>query len=277
MPNFKSILFECQGPVALLTLNRPQRANSLTQRALDEIESALDDVEADAQIRALVVTGAGKHFCSGFDLNEDAAVGEGESAWRPVLQRDFEVTMRFWHLSKPTIAAVHGAAVGGGCSIALACDLTIASESCRLGEPELKFGSSSPCLLMPWLINPKQAKELLLCGNDRIDAQLALRLGLINRIVPEGDDVRVAMEIARDLARMDPDALRLTKRTINHSYEAAGMLPALQHALDTAVAIESLSTPDRQAFKAIMLTEGLHAALAWREARFSGAQVSPHT
>lgn len=274
LSGLQTVQFSNESGVAVLTLNRPHRANALTQPMLDEIDTVLDAVEADDRVRVLVLRGAGNNFCGGFDLDEDAGLQGGVSAWRPLLQRDFDVTMRFWHLSKPTLSAVHGAAVGGGCSLALACDITVAARGSRFGEPELKFGSSSPVLLMPWLLNPKQAKELMFTANDRIDVEMALRLGLINRIVPEGQHFSATMEMATNMAVMDPEVMRMTKRAVHRSYEARGMREAMEIGLDVAVEIETLSSPDRQAFKAVLMREGLKAALQWRDGRFASQYVS---
>src|SRR6202034_4603675 len=102
---------------------------------------------------------------------------------RQVLQADFDLIMRFWHSPKPTLAAVHGYALGGGFELAMACDMTIAAEYAVFGEPEPKFGSGIVALLLPWITGPKQAKEMLLFGNDRVSAQKACQMGLVNRVV----------------------------------------------------------------------------------------------
>jgi enoyl-CoA hydratase len=153
--------------------------------------------------------------------------------------------------------------------MALACDITIAAEGTRMGEPELKFGSGIVALLLPWLTGPKKAKELILTGHDRLDASEAAALGLVNRVVPAGKEFETAMAVARDIAVMDADAVRLTKEAINRSYEIMGMGEALKMALDVDVEIESLDTPDRRTFTEISRKEGLKAAIAWRDARFS--------
>ena len=172
-------------------------------------------------------------------------------------------------MSKPTISAVHTYCLAGGCELALACDITIAAEGTRFGEPELKFGSGIVALLLPWLTNPKRAKELILTGNDKLDARDALAMGLINRVVPAGEELDTALAVARDIAVMDADAVRLTKQAINRTYEMMGMGQALAMALDIDVQIESLETAERRTFKEIAAKDGLKAAIAWRDARFS--------
>ena len=272
--NFEAIQLETQGPIAILTLNRPDQLNAINDQMKIEIADALGRVEADDQIAVLVLRGAGRAFCAGFDLHREDGetdVERGASFWEPVLRSGFDAIMGFWNLSKPTISTVHTYALAGGFEMALACDITIAAEGTRMGEPELKFNSGIVALLLPWLTNPKKAKQLILTGNDRLDARAALDLGLINEVVPAGEEFEAAMEMAREIAVVDQEVVRLTKKAINRSYEIMGMGEALRTALDIDVEIESLETPDGKQFKKIMREQGLKAAVSWRDARFSSS------
>ncbi|HKX59829.1 MAG TPA: enoyl-CoA hydratase/isomerase family protein, partial [Steroidobacteraceae bacterium] len=153
---------ERRGAVALLTLNRPDKLNAINVPVIEALDAALDAAEADDAVRAIVVAGAGRAFSAGFDL--DMGVGEGASrdplAIRRALENDFRIILRFWDSPKPTIAAVHGYCLGSAMELALACDLTVAADDCRFGEPEVKFGSGIVALLLPWLAGPKAAKYL---------------------------------------------------------------------------------------------------------------------
>jgi enoyl-CoA hydratase/carnithine racemase len=270
---YETILYEARGAVGVLTLDRPERLNAIDRRMIDELNAALDAVEADRAVRALVVHGAGRAFCAGFDLKEGAAnATAGVAGWRPVLQRDFDIIMRFWRLRQPTVAAVHGFALAGGCELAMACDITVAAEGTRFGEPELRFGSGIVALLMPWFAGPKKAKELLLTGNDKVSAAEALAIGMINRVVPEGGHLEAALAIARDIAVMDADSVALTKQAINRSVDIMGLREALAMALDLDVQIESLDTEEKRLFGEIARRDGLKSALAWRDARFGGGR-----
>src|SRR5579883_916793 len=234
---FTTIKVETLGRVARLTLNRPERANALDQTMLGEIGVALDELQQDADVRALIVTGAGAAFSSGFDLKEQ-------------MER------------RPTGAAAW--------ELALACDMTIASEDAFFGEPELKFGAGIVAMILPWLVGPKIAKEIILLGEDRIPAARARELGIVNRVVPGAELEATALAIANHLAAIDPNLVKETKRAINRAYEARNMLDALEEALAIDLAIEGAGSPDKIAFMDTARRQGLKAALAWRDARFPG-------
>lgn len=271
LPKFETIALERRDDrVAVITFNRPERLNAINRKMLAEVGKALDVVEADAELRVVVVHGAGRAFCSGFDLKDDAAAQpSGIATWRRLLKQDFDFLIRFWDFPKPTIAAVHGYCLAGGCELAMACDITIAAESAVFGEPELRFGSVITALMMPWLVGPKRTKELLLTGEDRIPAAWAEKIGLINRTVPDAKYLDEALAVAGKIARMDPDAVAMTKQSINRTFETMGLREALRANLDIAVQIENLETPERKEFQEITRRVGLKAAIAWRDARFA--------
>jgi len=269
--NFTTIETGRRGAVALIGLNRPDKLNAINPQMIAELDAALDQVESDDSLRALVIHGHGRAFCAGFDLKAGSdARRSGEAAWRDAIEADLALIMRFWHCPKPTVAAVHGYALAGGFEIALACDMSVCDSTSRFGEPELRFGSSIVALLLPWYVNPKRAKQMLLSGEDRMDADEALRQGIVNRVVAEGEALEAGIALARKAALMDPDSVRLTKRAINRSYEIMGLLDALQNGADTSVEIETLETGLRSRFNEILRRDGLKAALAWREARLEG-------
>ena len=269
---FATILYEVLDGVARITLNRPTRANALNQEMLSEIGQALDEAENDVAVRAIIVRGASGAFSSGFDLKEQMERRPtGVEQWRPILRKDFDTVMRFWHCPKPTIAAVRGPCLAGACELALACDLTIASHDAFFGEPELKFGAGIVVMILPWIVGPKIAKEIILTGADRIGAERAHAIGMINRIVPADDLDAAALELARHIAAIDPALVKDTKRAVNRALEAQGMLEALEAALQIDLAIEGAGSPDKVQFMDIARREGLKAALTWRDARFPKA------
>jgi enoyl-CoA hydratase len=269
MSEFQNIRVAVEEGVAQLELHRPERLNALNKATLIEIHAAMDAFEADAAVRVIVLSGAGRGFSSGFDLKEQMERRpEGAAVWREVLDLDFSTTLRFWDSPKPTIAAIHGPCMAGAFEMALACDLALCSRDAVFGEPELKFGAGIVTLLLPWVVGPKAAKDIILTGDDAIGAERALALGIVSRVVPEGEHLSAALRIARQMAVIDPDLVRDTKKALNRSYEIQGLHAALDTALDIDHAIESHGSPDKRRFMDIARAQGLKAALAWREARF---------
>lgn len=271
--SFQSITYSVADHVAQLTLNRPERLNALHAGALHEINAAMDQAEADADVRVIVVSGAGRAFSSGFDLKAQMEQKpEGDAVWRAILDLDFDTTMRFWNSPKPTIAAVHGACLAGAFELAMACDITIADEDATFGEPELKFGAGIVTLLLPWMTSPKQAKRIILSADDRIPAREALAMGLVSRVVAPGTHLTEALRTARGMALMDPNLVAQTKKALNRTYDIQGMPTALRMALDIDHTIESHGSPDKRAFMDIARERGMREAIAWRDARFAKAQ-----
>jgi enoyl-CoA hydratase/carnithine racemase len=148
--------------------------------------------------------------------------------------------------------------------------MTIASEDAFFGEPELKFGAGIVAMILPWMVGPKLAKEIILLGEDRIPAARAREIGMVNRVVPADKLDETALTLARHLAAIDPHLVQESKRAINRAYEARNMLAALEEALAIDLAIEGAGSPDKVQFMEIARREGLRAALAWRDARFPG-------
>ena len=256
--------------IAHLVLDRPERLNALNKSALQEINTVMDAAEADDQVRAIVVSGAGRAFSSGFDLKAQMEQDpQGAAVWRDILKLDFDTTMRFWNSPKPTIAAVHGACLAGAFELAMACDITIADVGAVFGEPELKFGAGIVTLLLPWMTSPKHAKRIILSADDRISAQDALAMGLVSRVVASGTHVQQALRTARTIARMDPNLVAETKKALNRTYDIQGMQAALQTALDIDHGIESHGSPDKRAFMDVARAQGMRGAIAWRDARFA--------
>ncbi len=265
------VIVERDSRIAVITLNRPERLNAISRETIATVQAEMDTLEADDDIAVIIIRGAGRAFSSGMDLKDDAAAEiSGAEEWRAILEEDLEFLMRFWNSPKPTIAVVHGFCLAAACELAMCCDITIAEEGSFFGEPELKFGSVITAMMMPWLTGPKIAKELLLGAEDRVTAERAYEIGLVNRVVPEGEGMKAAREIAQRLAVMDDDAVRLTKQAINSTFEAMGLKEALNANLDLAIEIEARETPSRKRFKEIAKDEGLKAALAWRDSRIMG-------
>lgn len=231
--SFEDILLSVEAPIAVVTLNRPNVLNALRVRLLKELSTALADLEANESVRALIVTGAGERaFAAGADISElnalaSANEGAAQSRSGQALTRQIE------HMSKPVIMAVNGFALGGGCELAMAGDIIIASENAKFGQPEVNLG------LIPGYggtarttrrVGKGYATFLCLSG-DMIDAHEALRVGLIERVVPPGELMEAARRLATTIASKAPLAVAACKRVINNG---AG-LP-----IDDALELEAL-------------------------------------
>ena len=260
------VLYERDDAVALITLNRPERLNAMNQPMLEALNQAAQRAEQDDHVRAVVLTGSGNAFSSGFDLKAQAEhTPQGIDEWRKVLRQNFDACMTFWHLAKPTVAAVHGPALAGACELSMACDITIADETAVFGEPELRFGAGIVVMLLPWMVGPKRAKEIILLGLDNISAQEAAQIGLVNRVVAKGKDLETALSIANKLSRIDQPLMVQTKQAINQAYAIMGMEQALEAALKVDIQIEGEGMPTKARFLQIARDHGLRAAIAWRD------------
>lgn len=227
--------------IAEIRLNRPEKLNAINSEMLDGLASALDRAEADDDVRVVLLTGAGRAFSAGFDLDigkpPQGKTLEQHTACE--LKRDFDLIMRFYDCPKPTIAAVHGYCLGSSMEISAVCDITIASDDCCFGAPEVNFGSGIVCLILPWVIGLKNAKELLLAGDAKVPASSAREMGLVNRVVPPGKQFDEALALAAQIAGNDARAVQLTKRAIHRGLEIAGMRTALEEALKIDIDIET--------------------------------------
>lgn len=266
----EALLVERRGPAAWLTLNRPDKMNALNADLLGALEAALDEVGADDEVKVVVLTGAGERaFSAGFDLEAAAADSLGQDAdlWHRHLAYDVAVTMRLWSFPKPTIAAVRGHCLAGGCELAMACDMVVSGESGRFGEPEIRFGSGPVTLLMPFVLGQKRTAELLFTG-DVISAADAERAGLVNHVVPDADLEATVDALVRKIAPTPLAVLRLTKLALVRAYEAMGLRQAVGSNLDLSAMINAADGPEQREFWEIVRRDGLRAGLAWRDARY---------
>ena len=263
------IKIERRDTIAILTFNRPKVLNAFNNNLMERTIETVKILNEDNSVRIIVVQGAGRAFSPGFDLKASAERGmESVQDWEQQMKLQFDFIMQFWHSPKPTIAAVHGYCIAGAFELALACDVTIAAENTRFGEPEVRFGNGIVAMLLPWVTGPKQAKELLLTGEDQLNAKDAFRMGIINRIVPDDAVLDRALEVAKSMATAAERSVRYTKRAINDTYATMGFNRALESALDTDVLLNAAHDPVKAEFARIRSEQGVKAAIAWRDARF---------
>ncbi len=221
-PSPDDVLYEATDNVAKITLNRPIVLNAINRNVTRLLDAALDQAEADDDVRAVILTGAGRAFSAGGDLWASLYPDNDPAP------DSLDVQMRIWSFPKPVIAAVRGHAVDQGCELAGVCDFTIASETARLGEIQIRHGFGIPVLITPFLTTQKLAKEVLLLG-EVIPAEDALRMGLVNRVVPDDQLEEVTSEMASKLASLPPSVVRLNKRLVNMVYEQMGLVDAVRY------------------------------------------------
>jgi enoyl-CoA hydratase len=270
-----TIVYRVKGPVARIILNRPDKLNAINAEMVRGLGIALDRAEADPVVRVILLSGEGRAFSAGFDLDMGGDASD-TSFVAGALREDFDLIMRFWDSTKPTVAAVHTYCLGSGMELAVACDITLAAQGCRFGAPEVKFGSGIVALILPWIIGVKQAKELLLSGDDRVSAERALSLGLVNRVVPETELEQAALGLAGEIAANDALAVRLTKKAINDTFQHMGMRAALLEALQLDVEIETTETEESRNFNRVLKEQGPRAAIAWRNQNAVAGGGSDH-
>jgi enoyl-CoA hydratase/carnithine racemase len=238
----------------------------------DQIIAAFARADKDAATSVVVLRAEGRSFSAGFDIggSPDRAKDTGAAdpnTWDPILHRSFDFGISPWSTTKPVIASVQGHVLGGGCELALMCDLTIAADDAKFGEPEVRFSHLGPLMVMPWFIGLKRARELLFFG-DTIDAKTALQFGMINRIVPAAELRQATMKYAKRLALISPEALRWGKRVINRGAEIAGFRAAIESGVDSFVSLYATKTEVGKEFGRITQEQSLKAALEWRAAQF---------
>jgi len=258
--HYESIIVKKEQSVGWLTLNRPHRLNTLTSEMIDEMNLALNDFEADKEIKCIVITGTGdKAFSAGADVTAftgvtPATAVEGSSKGQALLTR-------LEKIGKPVIASLNGYALGGGLEIASACDFRIASEDAQLGQPEINLG-----LIPGWggtqrlvrLVGLARAKEMIMLG-DRISAEEAARIGLVNKVVPKAKLLEETAAFAKRLADGPPVALRLAKETVGFGTQVP---------LDIGLKLEAEALGIALSTKDIM--EGVSAFMSKRKPEFKG-------
>jgi len=269
------VLYEVDDKVSVITLNRPEKLNAISAELLQQLLAAFRRAEEEAATSVVLLRAEGRSFCAGYDIGAKPPEAQGGADdWRsdPIKthkhlahQLDFEMVP--WRLKKPVIAAVQGHVMGGGCELVMLCDLTIAADNATFGEPEIRFSSVGPAIVMPAIIGYKKARELLYFG-DAIDAETARQLGMINRVVPLADLREKSLAWAKRLALISPEALYATKLAINRGADAAGFTNRIHWGLDVVAPLYATKTEFGQRFREIVEAEGVPAAVRWRAAQF---------
>lgn len=265
---FDDLVVTVEGGVGTVTLNRPEKHNALRQQTFAELGRAIDQMEADADVRVVIVTAAGDRvFCSGIDLEADG-LPDNTPDWDAHTRGNGRILERIWYCDKPVITALNGGAIAAGCNLAVVGDLTVASENAFLAEPEIRHGALSPLLMMPWLINFKAFNELYLTG-DRLPAQRARELGLVNYVVPPADLQEFVVNLARRVANAPLYALILAKRAVRLTLDIQGFKAAQDaHRYVDTFLLASRGVGEKERLMSILAEQGMGAFLRARDGAY---------
>ena len=285
MADFQNLLVDRAGTddrVGIITLNRPEKLNCLSQELLYELNEALHDMEAEDSIRVIILRGAGRAFSSGYDLapssgsGADAVVRRHRGAddkgrrllmgIRTGMQQITDIHMYFWNMAKVTIAQLHGYCLAGGCELAMMADLVTAADDCQIGHPGLRgLGTSRTGVIWPLVIGMRKAKELYYTG-ENVTGEEAERIGMINYSWPKDELEDRTVAFADRLATMSADHLAILKLNMNRFYENMGIYSSVRSStdLDAAGQFTGFSYEWQDKIRG----EGLKDALSWRDGLF---------
>lgn len=268
---YSSVSYEVSGRIAYLTLNRPDRLNAINDVMPGEIRSAAEEADRDDRVHVLVVQGAGRAFCAGYDLTdyaEGATTGiQEEMPWDPItdyrfMKRNTDDFMALWRCSKPTIAKVHGHAVAGGSDIALCTDLLVMADDARIGYPPARVWGCPTTAMWVYRLGPERAKRVLLTG-DTIDGRTAADWGLASSAVPAAELDEEVQALAARIAAIPRNQLAMQKLVINGAVEAMGLAAA--QTISTVFDGITRHSAEGFWFKRYAEKHGWHEAVEWRD------------
>ena len=268
----ETVLYEVDGRVATLTLNRPDRLNAIVPALIGDFEAALDRAEADEAVHAIRLRGAGRVFCAGYDIDwgsEAMLEGEADAPWDPIrdyqtMSRFVRAYMRLWESPKPVIAQVHGFCVGGGTDFALCSDLIVCADDAYIGYPPARVWGSPTTSMWVYRLGLERCKRLLLTG-DALDGRRAVEWGLACESAPTAELDEAALALAKRVALLPHNQLQMMKLLVNQAIEQMG-LPATQ-LIGTLLDGAARHTPEGLEFTAAA-TADVRTAVAERDAPF---------
>lgn len=260
---YETLTYEKRGRACWITLNRPDALNAISQQVMDDLSAALDAAEADEEVWAAVLTGAGRAFCAGADLKDVLGIltGDDAEAIRAFMNNAYRMFRRVAQFEKPLIAAVNGIAAAGGLELILGCDLVIAAESAKIGDAHANYGlvpGGGSSIRLPRKIGPTRARQLLYTG-EFLPAQTLMDWGLVNEVVPDGELTNAVDAMLEKMLAKSPVVLRRMKRLVDDGLDAP---------LDPALRLEMMAWEAHS--KSEDLKEGLNAFSEKRTPAYSG-------
>ena len=268
-----SVLRETDGAVSTLTLNRPERLNTITPQLTQDLRDALTEAQADDDIRVIRLRGAGRAFCAGYDIDwgaESMQEAEGDAPWDPMadlamMSRFVDTYMSLWRSPKPVVAQVHGFCVGGGTDFALCSDLIVCAEDCRIGYPPARVWGSPTTAMWTYRLGLERSKRLLLTG-DPLDGRTAVEWGLASECHPAAELDEAAMALCRRVALLPANQLHMMKVLVNQAIEQMGLNTT--QLIGTLLDGAARHTPEGTAFSKAA-RQDVRAAVRDRDAPFA--------
>ncbi len=272
MDQENAVLYSAGGPLARLTLNRPERLNAINGRLIAQLEEGVARANADPQVKVIVLSGAGRAFCAGYDLDmgtraEHEVQERRGGMWDPIddyrmMSRNVRAFMSLWHSAKPVIAQVHGWCVGGGTDMALCSDLIFMAGDAHIGYPPARVWGTPTTMMWVYRLGLEHAKRYMLTG-DAIDAATAERIGLVSAVVPAAELAGAVEHFARRLVEIPTNQLVMNKLLVNQAYENMGLRTSqLIGAVFDGVARH---TPEGVAWRDLAMKEGFREAVRRRD------------
>jgi len=266
----QALLYEIRDRIATLTLNRPERLNAIGEHTARELREAVARANADDAVHVIVLRGAGRAFCAGYDLKDYA---EGQTPWNQsmpwdpmidyrMMKQNTDDFMSLWRSYKPTIAQVHGYAVAGGSDIALCCDVAVMAEDAKIGYPPARVWGCPTTAMWVYRLGAEKAKRMLLTG-DLVDGREAKSMGLVLDAVPESRLEGRVLELARRMASVPKNQLMMQKLMVNQAYENMGLAATQMFA--TLFDGITRHSPEGQWFRAYAAERGFHEAVRLRD------------
>ena len=278
--DYRDVIYETDGRLAFVTLNRPEKLNALSNNLRGEVMDAMREAEHNPEVGVIVLKGAGRSFSAGYDLSPARAAGSGDlvnprshlpetgtthpgpQTWsRHVVMTNWTI----WELAKPVVAQVHGHCLAGGTELASICDFRIVADDAQVGYPPVRAMTTMDMMWSPWHLPPAKAREFAYVGDSFSGTEMA-RLGWANYAVPGDQLDEFTDEFARRMAHVDNDMLMYSKRAVNRQYESMG----IRHGLASGTEIQALSAlrPAASEWGRRVAEDGLKGALEWRDGPF---------
>jgi len=272
---FEAIDYTAEDGIARITLNRPERLNAINRKLISDLREAVIAANEDSEVRVIVLSGAGRAFCAGYDLDlgtraEDATQREMAGHWDPVrdyegMSRNVRVFMSLWESPKPVIAQIHGWCVGGGTDMALCADLIYMAEDAQIGYPPARVWGEPTSVMWVYRLGLEHAKRLMLSG-ESLSGSEAARLGLASKALPAAELPSVVDKMARKLATIPANQLAMSKLLVNQAYENMGLRTT--QLIGTFFDGIARHTPEGIAWRDLAMKEGFREAVRRRDAPF---------